>query len=426
MRERVILHSDLNNFFASVETVLNPELKGKPVIVCGDPKERRGIVLAKNEEAKKYGIKTAETVASALRKCPQVLRVAPHFDEYQRYSRLVKSIYERFTDVVEECSIDECALDVTASIRLFGSGVEIAEKIRSAVKEELGLTVSIGVSFNKTFAKLASEFKKPDAVSVIPKSQFRSIVWRLPVGDLLYVGKSTAETLKKNGMHTIGDVANCDEETIIKLLGKRGRQLRICARGEENEPVRARMDKENLKSIGNSSTLPHDVTAREEIKRWLYVLAESVAARLRDADVGRANTVHIVVKNHRLEEITCQKKVPPTMLCADIATAAYELFCGHYPHGAPVHMIGVTVSGFDYHVQQLSFDDVTGGNEGYERRERAEDAVSKIRKKYGYAMVQRGIVLEDETLNGLDVRGRKHKPIATGQVCVDGKNEGEK
>ena len=413
MRERVILHSDLNNFFASVETVLNPELRGRPVIVCGDPKERRGIVLAKNEEAKKCGIKTAETVLSALRKCPQAIRVAPHFDAYQKYSRLVREIYERFTDVVEECSIDECSLDVTASTRLFGSGREIAEQIRNAVKTELGLTVSIGVSFNKTFAKLASEFKKPDAVSEIPKSQFRTIVWRLPVHDLLYVGKSTAETLKKHGLYTIGDVANCSEEEMIRLLGKRGRQLRICARGEECEPVRAHANKADLKSIGNSSTLPYDVTSREEIKRWIYVLSESVAARLRDADVGRANTVHIVVKNHRLEEITCQKKVSPTALCSEIAMAAYELFCEHYPHGAPVHMIGVTVSGFDYHVQQLSLGELTGENEGYARRERAETAVLNIRKKYGYAMLQRGIVLEDQSLNGLDIRGKKHAATQT-------------
>ena len=175
MRERVILHSDLNNFFASVETLLNPAFKGKPLIVCGDPKERRGVVLAKNEEAKKYGVKTAETLYSALKKCPHAQTTSTHFSEYQKYSCKVREIYERFTDMVEECSIDECALDVTASVKLFGSGEEIAEKIRLAVKEELGLTVSIGVSFNKSFAKLASEFKKPDAVSSIPRSCFRQV-----------------------------------------------------------------------------------------------------------------------------------------------------------------------------------------------------------------------------------------------------------
>ena len=408
MKERVILHSDLNNFFASVETVLNPALKGKPLIVCGDPKERRGIVLAKNEEAKKCGIKTAETVASAVKKCPQVVKVAPHHHEYKKYSLLVRAIYERFTDVVEELSIDECSLDMTASTRLFGSGEEIAEKIRQTVKEELGLTVSIGVSFNKTTAKLASEFKKPDAVSVVRREDYEKIVYPLPVSDMLYVGKSTAETLGRYGLRTIGDVAKADEATMIKLLGKRGRQLWLCARGEENEPVRRADEKEEIKSIGNSMTLPRDVCSREEIERWLYALSESVAARLRDADVGKANTVHIVVKNPGLEEITCQKKVSPTTHCPDIARAAYDLFCTHYPLGAPVRMIGVTVSGFDHHIEQMSMlDFVDGEKQGYEKRERAEQAVENIRGKYGYASLQRGIVMTDEKVNGLDIRGKK-------------------
>ena len=193
-RERVILYSDLNNFFASVEIALNPSLAGKPLIVCGDPKERHGIVLAKNEEAKKLGIKTAETVYSALKKCPDVQMVGSHFHEYKKFSKKVVEIYGRYTDVIEECSIDECALDMTESTQLFGDGYTIAERIRKEVKEELGLTVSIGVSFNKVFAKLASELKKPDAVTEITRENYRGIVWRLPVRDLLFVGKSTEET----------------------------------------------------------------------------------------------------------------------------------------------------------------------------------------------------------------------------------------
>lgn len=407
MRERVILHSDLNNFFASVETVLNPAFQGKPLIVCGDPKERRGVVLAKNEEAKKYGIRTAETVYSALKKCPHVQMTPTHFSEYKKYSCLIRGIYERFTDVVEECSIDECSLDVTASVALFGSGEEIAEKIRAAVKQELGLTVSVGVSFNKSFAKLASEFKKPDAVSVIPKEKFEEIVYPLPVTDLLFVGKSTAETLKKHGIRTVGDLATAEEKMIISLLGKRGRQLRLCARGEDSEPVKAQKEKEDLKSIGNSSTLPYDVTSREEIKRWLYVLSESVAARLRDADVGRADTVHITVRDGAFKDYTYQCKVPPTMLCGDIAKAAYGLFCKNYPFGVGVRLVGVTVSGFDYHTEQLTIETEVGACGAYEKRERAESAVAKIREKYGYSMLQRGVIIEDEHLKGLDIRDKK-------------------
>lgn len=404
MRLRVILHSDLNNFFASVETVLNPEFAGKPLIVCGDPKERRGVVLAKNELAKQYGIKTAETVVSALKKCPHVQRVSTHFGDYRYYSGKVREIYERFTDVVEECSIDECSLDVTASQRMFGSGVEIAEKIRKAVKEELGLTVSIGVSYNKIYAKLASEIKKPDAVTEISYDKKEQIVYPLPVTDLLYVGKATAQTLSAYGIRTIGELANADESLVSRLLGKRGRLLRKYARGEDDEPVKTKQEKDEIKSIGNSSTLPTSLTDREEIKRWFYVLAESVTGRLRDADVGRANTVHIVVRDDNLEDKTWQTKVPPTLLCSDVAQTAYKLFCENWGYGKPVRMLGITVSGFDHYIEQMTIGDVLGEREDYKKKERAEDAVAKIRKKYGFSTLQRGVLFADEKLGGLDIR----------------------
>ena len=396
----------MNNFFASVEIALNPALAGKPLIVCGDSKERHGIVLAKNEEAKKYGIKTAETVYSALRKCPEVQMVGSHHHEYKRYSQKVVEIYARYTDCIEECSIDECALDMTASTFLFGDGECIAERIRKEVKEELGLTVSIGVSFNKVFAKLASELKKPDAVTVISKQNYQEKVWRLPVTELLFVGKSTAESLYKLGLYTIGDLANADIELIEKKLGKRGRQLWIFARGEDKEPVKSSKDKSDVKSIGNSTTLPKDIYDREEVKRWFYALSESVAARLRAAEVGRANTVHIVVRNERLQDTTCQTKVPPTALCGEIATAAYELFCKHFPVGTRVRMLGVTISGFDYDIEQMSLDGLVDERD-YEKKERAENAIAKLREKYGYSAIQRGIVIGDEKVDGLDIRGKK-------------------
>ena len=407
-KQRVILHSDLNNFFASVEIALNPSLAGKPLIVCGDPKERHGVVLAKNEEAKKFGIKTAETVYSALKKCPDVTMVGSHFHEYKKYSRKVVDIYARYTDCIEECSIDECSLDMTGSTFLFGNGREIAEKIRASVKEELGLTVSVGVSFNKVFAKLASEMKKPDAVTEISVGNYRHVAWCLPVTDLLFVGKSTAETLHNLGIYTIGDLANAEEALVTRFLGKRGRQLRVYARGEDDEPVKSEKKKEDLKSIGNSTTLPKDITDREDVKRWFYALSESVAGRLRAADVGKASTVHIVVRNERLEDKTCQMKVPPTALCGDIAKVAYTLFCKHFPLGTKVRMIGVTVSGFDYHLEQLCIDSfLSEDGSAYDKKERAESAIAKLREKYGYATVQRGVVMTDEKLRGLDIRGKK-------------------
>ncbi len=407
-KERIILYSDLNNFFASVEIALNPDLAGKPLIVCGDPKQRHGIVLAKNEEAKKFGIKTAETVYSALRKCPDVQMVGAHHHEYKRYSQMVVDIYKRYTDCVEECSIDECALDVTESTFLFGSGREIAEKIRQEVKAELGVTVSIGVSFNKVFAKLASELKKPDAVTEITRENYKEVVWKLPVAELLFVGKSTEEALRKIGVRTIGDLARADEGILSKHLGKRGRQLRVYALGEDKEPVKAIKEKTDLKSIGNSTTLPQDIQDREEVKRWFYALAESVSSRLRDADVGRANTVHIVVRDSELKFFSWQTKVQPTALCGDIAKAAFELFCKQYPFGKKVRLLGITVSGFDYNIEQLDLDGLlSGSTASYEKKERAENAVAMLREKYGYASLQRGVVLEDDKLNGLDIRGRK-------------------
>ncbi|MBQ7879779.1 MAG: DNA polymerase IV [Clostridia bacterium] len=348
---------------------------------------------------------------SALKKCPDLQLVRSHMSEYKRYSRLVREIYGRYTDKIEECSIDECSMDMTESTFLFGDGVAIAERIRREVQEELGLTVSVGVSFNKVFAKLASELKKPNAVTEISFENYQEKVFPLPVNELLFVGGATQRALAEIGVYTIGDLAKVDEALVIKKLGKRGRQLRIFARGEDDEPVKWQKSKEDLKSIGNSSTLPKDLTSREEVKRWFYALSESVTARQRAAQVGRASTVHIVVRNESLHDFTWQTKVSPTALCGDVAKAAYDLFCENYPLGAKVRMLGVTVSGFDYDVRQLTFDQLSE-NKAYEKKERAENAVAKIREKYGYATLQRGVVMTDEKLNGLDIRGQKEEKIS--------------
>lgn len=405
MRERVILYSDLNNFFASVETALHPEYKGKPLIVCGDPEKRLGVVFAKNEEAKSYGIRTAETVYSALKKCPQALRVPTHFSDYNRYSKAVREIYARYTDVIEPLSIDECAMDVTDSVRLFGGGEKIAEEIRAAVKNELGVTVSIGVSFNKIYAKLASELKKPDAVTVISRENYKAKVFPLPVSYLLYVGKSTEEALLKHGIHTIGELARADSALLVGLLGKRGEILKINAGGRNDEPVKSESDE--IKSIGNSMTLPYDVSDAEQIRRLFYMLAESVVSRLRESGEEKCDTVHITVKDEFLRETSRQKKIPPTALCDDVARAAYEIYTENFTGAQKVHMLGLSVSGFDRNVEQLSLD-TSGEKEKYEKNLRAQDAVAAIRKKYGYDKVQRGILLEDSSLLNVDIKHRKN------------------
>lgn len=404
MKERVILYSDLNNFFASVETALHPEYKGKPLIVCGDPEKRLGVVFAKNEEAKSYGIRTAETVYSALKKCPHALRVSTHFSEYNRYSKAVREIYARYTDVIESLSIDECALDVTASVKLFGGGEKIAEEIRAAVKNELGVTVSIGVSFNKIYAKLASELKKPDAVTVITPENYKQKVYPLPVSALLYVGKSTEETLYKHGIRTIGELADADLMLLTRLFGRRGEILKINASGRNEEEVKS--EAEAIKSIGNSMTLPYDVSDFEQIRRIFYVLAESVISRLREAGEGKCDTVHITVKDEFLREITRQKKILPTALCEDVARTACEIYSENFSREHKAHMLGLAVSGFDRNVEQLALD-TSGEREKYEKNLRAQDAVAAIRKKYGYDKVQRGIILEDSGLLNVDIEHRK-------------------
>ncbi|MCM1546037.1 MAG: DNA polymerase IV [Clostridiales bacterium] len=425
--ERIVLHSDLNNFYASVERILNPDLQGKPVAVCGNEEERRGIVLAKSEEAKKFGIKTGDTVWQARRKCPAVIIVRPHFNEYMSYSRKVKAIYARYTDQIESYGIDECWLDVTKSTKIFpaydgemyveGGGAggangerhfsdgflrHIGDTIRFAVKNELGLTVSVGVSFNKIYAKLGSDLKKPNGTSVISLLNYKNVIFGLPVKELLMVGGATESKLCQMGYTTIGKLAAADDSKVIKALGKFGQTLLTYARGEDETPVRTLGDDRELKSIGNSLTCPKDLTDYNEVKRTLYVLSESVAARLRESGLGLADTVHLWVRDSALNGYQVQKKVRHTCLCGEIAEHAFLLFKEKFSPPFAVRALGVTVSGFDKGLSQLTFDETAGD---YLKRERAERCVDEIRKKHGYAAVQRGIVAEDPAEMHNDIKG---------------------
>lgn len=419
--ERIILHSDLNNFYASVERILNPDLKGVPLAVCGNQEERHGIVLAKSEEAKRFGIKTGDTVWQAKRKCPSLAVVLPHFDKYMEYSRKVKSIYARYTDLIEGYGIDECWLDVTRSTKIFpaydgescvGEGEErhftdgflrhLGDVIRNTVKGELGLTVSVGVSFNKIYAKLGSDLKKPDGTSVISYLNYKNVIFGLPVSDLLMVGGAMNAKLTSMGYTTIGRLAQADDERIVKALGKFGRTLLTYARGEDESPVRNMSEDRELKSIGNSTTCPKDLTSIGDIERTLYVLSESVATRLRESGLGLADTVHLWVRDSNLNGFTVQKKVRHTCLCEEIAKHAIVLFKERFTPPYSVRALGVTVSGFDGGASQLTFDEATGD---YKKRERAERCIDQIRKKHGYSSVQRGIVAEDPTEMHNDVRG---------------------
>lgn len=419
--ERIVLHSDLNNFYASVERKLNPDFAGKPVAVCGNVEERRGIVLAKCELAKKFGIKTGDTVWQAKRKCPALVVVRPHFQEYMSYSRKVKAIYARYTDLIESYGIDECWLDVTRSTRIFpaydgeiyveangekhfsdGFLRHIGDTIRLTVKKELGLTVSVGVSFNKIYAKLGSDLKKPDGTSVISVLNYKNVIFGLPVNELLMVGGATNAKLCAMGYSTIGKLAAADDSKVTDALGKFGQTLLTYARGEDDSEVRELGDDRELKSIGNSTTCPKDLTEYNDVKRTLFVLSESVAARLRESELGLADTVHLWVRDSKLNSYQVQKKVRHTCLCGEIAEHAFGLFCEKFRQPFAVRALGVTVSGFDKGLSQLTFDETAGD---YNKRERAERCVDEIRKKHGYAAVQRGIVAEDPTEMHNDIKG---------------------
>lgn len=419
--ERIVVHSDLNNFYASVERKLNPELCGKPVAVCGSKEERRGIVLAKSEEAKRFGVKTGDTIAEAKRKCPNLVTVPPRFDEYMKYSRAVKAIYARYTDFIESYGIDECWLDLTKSTRIFPEfspktvtvdGEEhftdeylkfIGDTIRTTVKSELSLTVSCGVSFNKVFAKLGSDLKKPDGTSVISKLKYKDVVYGLPVEDLLYVGKATATKLRRMGLGTIGRLAAVADRVIVDVFGKVGKTLLTYARGEDEEPVGHMDDKREYKSIGNSCTYPDDVTSLRRAERLLYVLAESVASRLRETGQGLADTVHLWVRYSDLTDFSVQKKVRHTALCSEIAKYAYELFVQNVKQPFKVRSLGVTVSGFDNGVSQLTMDETNGK---YEKLEKIERCVDEIRKKHGYDKLQRGVVAEEPSQMRDDIKNK--------------------
>lgn len=409
--ERIVLHSDLNNFYASVERILDPSLAGKPIAVCGNREERKGIVLAKSEEAKKCGVKTGDIVWQAQKKCRGILIVKPHFPEYMEFSRKVKAIYARFTDLIEGYGIDECWLDVSRFTKVFPryegdrtvvvGGEEhyadpylrfLGDTVRHAVKDELGLTVSVGVSFNKVFAKLGSDLKKPDGTSVISFVNYKNIVHGLPVSDLLMVGGATAKKLCGMGYSTIGKLAAADDGRISSALGKFGLTLLAYARGEDGDPVMRADQEREMKSIGNSRTFATDLTHPAQVKKMIYVLSESVAARLRETQAGLADTVHLWVRNADLSDFAAQKKVRHTALCGEIAEHAFSLFVKNFMPTFRVRALGVTVSGFDYGNSQVTLDEHAGD---YAKREQAERCVDGIRLKYGYAAVQRGILFGD-------------------------------
>ena len=393
MGQRVIFHCDLNCFFASVELLDKPALWDVPVAVCGDPKSRHGIILAKNEPAKKRGVQTAETVWQAKKKCPVLVLLPPHHELYEVYSRRVNEIYGRFTDLVEPFGIDESWLDVTGSLHLFGGDARaLADRIRATVKAETGLTVSVGVSFNKVFAKLGSDLKKPDATTVIPPEGWRDIVWPLPVGDMLFAGRSTQRVLGQYGIETIGQLAACPEEMAEQLLGKMGGQLWRYANGLDNSPVRPGHQHEPVKSVGNGTTFPADLVRWEQIRQGLAPLCDSVATRLRRQRLY-AGGVSVTLKGADFKTVSRQTRLDePTHLMRDIWETAQELARQIWKAPTPIRAMTVTalyVTEDGQAYRQLDLLGQTSARRS-ERQEKLESAVDAIREKYGSGAITFG------------------------------------
>ena len=395
MGDRVILHIDCNSFYASVEQVFRPELANLPMAVCGDPEGRHGIILAKNEKAKAYGVATAETIWQAKRKCPDLVLVPPRMSEYRRFSRRINELYAEYTDMVEPYSLDESWLDVTASQHLFGDGKTIADTIRRRVREEIGITVSVGVSFNKVFAKLGSDYKKPDATTVFSREEMESKVWSLPVTSLLFVGRSAAKTLARSHIETIGDLARTDREVLVHLLGKLGDTLCDYARGLDDSPVAKIGDTREIKSVGNGMTFRRDLLNEEDIRIGLRALCDSVAHRLRRSGLC-GWTVQVTIKDTDLKSITRQITLPhATDLSSEMLTAAMTLTMANRPKA--IRMLTVTVSGLtDSAVgeQTSLFEDEQLPD--LDRQRRLEHTLDRLRDRYGWCSVRSGATLQND------------------------------
>lgn len=395
-KNRVILHCDMNGFFASVELLDYPEFRDKPMAVCGDPESRHGIILAKNEIAKRYGIVTAETLWQARKKCPDLQTVPPHHKKYQHYSRLINEIYLQYTDMVEPFSVDESWLDVTASQKLFGNGKQIADKIRNQVKKELGLTLSAGVSFNKIFAKMGSDYKKPDATTVITQENYKNILWPLDIRDLFFVGKATADKLQGIGIHTIGQLAESDRHTVTALLGKQGSIIHDYANGLDQTPVNRFDEREDVKSIGNGSTFRRNLEGIQDIRTAVIALSDTVAVRLRQKK-KKAFGVKVDIKDPSLKVISRQQQLDnPTNLAENIADAAVSIIEKSWNLRHPIRMLTVTAINLcpEDQAQQLSlFSSENIQNETGEKMERAMD---DIRKKFGRNAITFGRIIKND------------------------------
>ena len=392
---RHILHIDCNKFYASVECCIDPNLRDKPLVVGGDEDARHGIVLTKNDIAARYGITTGETLWSARRKCPDLISVPPHFHLYNRYSQMVRNILLEYTPLVEPFGLDEAWMDVTECSL---SPTDLAEELRRRIKDEIGITVSIGVSFNKTFAKLGSDYKKPDAVTVFSYENFRQLVWPLPIENLIYVGRSTHKKLEERFLYSIGDVAQADPALLHTLLGKWGTALHAVANGDDPQPVIPLADAAEAQSVSNGMTTSRDLTNDRDVQQVLVVLAESVGQRLREKHLT-GHIVELHLRDNRLNihthRITLDHFIQAT---GDIEKAAFSLFRDNYSWQHPLRSITVGVSGLESENTPRQLD--IGNTPSKNKREQLDRAVDQLRNRFGHQCIHRAILLEDPRLTG--------------------------
>ena len=407
VRQRHILHCDCNCFYASVEMQEQPELRGKRIAVCGSKEDRHGIVLTASYPAKWMGVKTGMTIWQAQQCCHDLVIVPPHYTEYMRYSGYVREILQDYSDQIEGFGLDESWVDVSGSTGLFGSPMTIAQEISDRVKRELGITVSIGVSNNKVTAKLGSDYKKPDAVTVFSRENYRALVWPQPAANLLYVGRATAKKLAGIGVHTIGDLAAADPAALHMLLGKMGPMLHAYANGWDRSPVAEYAAREEAKSIGNMVTAPRDICTPRDADLVLWPLCESVAHRLRRHGLC-AGSLSLYIRDVELEVHTRQcQLVPPTWLARELMEHARALLARHYKWKLPIRTLGVS-AGELIPADAVSLQlDLEGTAEKRDKLERIERAMDGLKDRYGAAAVRRGTELIDPDLSGFRPHGKK-------------------
>jgi len=382
---RNILHCDMNNFYASVECMLSPELKQYPVAVCGSVEERHGIVLAKNYKAKAFKVATGDAVWQAKQKCPDLVVVPPHYEEYLKYSKLAKAIYCDYTNQVEPYGMDKCWLDISGTKKLFGNPVDVANEIRERIKFELGLTISVGVSFNKIFAKLGSDYKKPDAVTVFEKETFREKIWGLPASDLLGVGRATTRVLNNYCIRTIGDLANSDYDFIKRILGKNGVSLWLYANGRYNSTV---------KSIGHGITTVVDLSNEEEVWRVFLELTQGNGHKLR-VHQKVAKAVAIYVRDNTLFSKQWQTQMQMvTQLPLVLAQYAFQLFKKRYDWRNPIR--SVTIQAINLFPQDMPQQiDLFCDYERAEKQEKLDGCVEKLCQRFGKRCIRNAVLLQE-------------------------------